>query len=246
MNQLPEKTDSSSDETDSPSDESLRRYGRKIDKWRRDSAQVGSQAHRAAVWVRALLLGMLIVYTVFSWLLGEPPRQPSLLDLIVAGSSCFALTVAMGAVPTMIDRWRVRRLKTQRIALGVERVSCRANELLRRGLRQVYQRLLEELRLLRAPLLEAISRLENWAIAEKEPIKIPPDAHWMNSSCQPASTGRAKTIETCLNSYPAFDLIRCLTPCWFTFKCLGQDMLRPPRAGNATITGAFGLAHVHL
>lgn len=155
--------------------------------WLRDFVQAtAAEPHSAAVWTRAFLPTLLLLYLVCTWLLDVVPQPAVASGWVAAAALCVGLIGLLALGPLLAARLRTRAVRARRLELLQQRAARLANERLHDSLLNVYARLSEELTLLAHPLEEAEAELRQWS-RPVESSPIPPPGITLTHLRQPLS-----------------------------------------------------------
>ena len=159
---------------DSEDIEWSQQYAGKLDTFEhRFASAAGNYPRRAAIWTRAILGGFFITFLVFNWLLFELRLNLTQWQVLLIGVGCLGITAALVGLVEGLARWRLQRLKQQRIVLAQERLSRSAEQYVRSNLHSVYRRLGAVLGDLQEEIDSTIESLCKWSRAEEKIHVLP-------------------------------------------------------------------------
>jgi len=118
-------------------------------RWESDYYRIASRTpHHEAIIVRIASLAMLVSFTIIGWVLFEQQTAPTVIQIIVAGVFCailIGLVLLFAYVPLL---WSTHNIRSRRIKLAQKQLTDHFRELIRQKLRDVYQKMLIDIRIL--------------------------------------------------------------------------------------------------
>lgn len=127
----------------------------------------GNFPQGAGIWARTILAGCLLTFFAFNWLLFELSLDLTQWQMLLVGLGCVGFTAILVGIVEGTARLRLRRLRSERVALAQERLSRNANRFLRTNLHRVYRRLREVLTGVQDEVDSTIESLRKWSDLEE-------------------------------------------------------------------------------